>query len=59
MEDMTGKKIMISGMTIEVISGDGERWVCRNITTKKTVFFKKQVLETAIKLGKAEVIVVD
>ena len=47
---------MISGMAIEVIADDGERWECRNITTKETVFFKKSVLRDAIKLGKAELI---
>ena len=47
---------MISGMTIEVISDDDERWECRNITTKEKVFIKKMVLKDAIKLGKAEVL---
>ena len=56
MENMIGKKIVISGMTIEVISGDEERWECRNMTTQETVFMKKSVIEKAIKLGKAEVI---
>ena len=56
MENMIGKKIVISGMTIEVISEDEERWECRNITTQETVFMKKSVIEKAIKLGKAEVI---
>jgi hypothetical protein len=55
-DEMIGKKIIISGMTIEVISDAGERWETRNITTKETVFFKKSVLESAIKLGKAEVV---
>ncbi len=54
MDKMVGKKFMISGMTIEIISDDGERWETRNITTKETVFFKKSVLQNAIKLGKAE-----
>lgn len=56
MENMIGKKIVISGMTIEVISGDKERWECRNMTTQETVFMKKSVIENAIKLGKAEVV---
>ena len=56
MTNMIGKKIIISGMDLEIISDDGERWECRNITTKETVFIKKSVLENAIKLGKAEVI---
>jgi len=48
---------MISGMTLEIISDDGERWETRNITTKEVVFFDKSVLLKAIKLGKAEEIV--
>lgn len=56
MENLIGKKIVISGMTIDVISEDEERWECRNMTTKETVFMKKSVIENAIKLGKAEVI---
>ena len=53
---MIGEKVFISGMAIEIILDDGERWECRNITTKETVLIKKSVLENAIKLGKAEVI---
>jgi len=49
-----GSKIMISGMAIEIISDDGERWQARNVTTNETVFMKKSVLQNAIKLGKAE-----
>ena len=56
MGNMIGKKVIISGMAIEIISDDDERWECRNITTKETVFIKKAVLKNAIKLGKAEVI---
>ena len=56
MDNMIGKKVMISGMAIEVISDDDERWECRNITTKEIIFIKKSVLKNAIKLGKAEVI---
>ena len=52
-----GKKIIISGMTIEIISDAGEKWETRNITTKEIVFFDKSVLLNAVKLGKAEVIV--
>lgn len=54
MDKMIGKKFMISGMAIEIVSDDGERWETRNITTKETVFIKKSVLHNAIKLGKAE-----
>jgi hypothetical protein len=56
MENMIGKKVIISGMTIEVISDDEDRWECLNMTTKETIFMKKSVLKDAIKLGKAEVI---
>ncbi len=56
MDNMIGKKVIISGMAIEIISDDEERWECSNITTKETVFIKKSVLKNAIKLGKAEVI---
>lgn len=49
-----GSKIMISGMAIEIISDDGERWQARNVTTNEMVFMKKSVLQNAIKLGKAE-----
>lgn len=56
MGNMIGKKVNISGMAIEIISEDGERWECRNITTKDIVFIKKSVIKDAIKLGKAEVV---
>lgn len=51
---MMGKKFMISGMTIEIISDDGDKWVTRNLTTRETVYFNKTFLQDAIKLGKAE-----
>lgn len=51
---MIGKKFMISGMAIEIISDAGDRWEARNITTKEIVFINKAVLENAIKLAKAE-----
>ena len=54
MDKMIGKRIMISGMAIEIVSDDGERWAARNITTKETLFINKLVLQRAIKLGKAE-----
>lgn len=54
MDNMIGKRFMISGMAIEIISEDDERCECRNITTNETVFFNRSVLENAIKLGKAE-----
>lgn len=45
---------MISGMAIEIVSDDAESWEARNITTRETVFINKEVLDKAIKLGKAE-----
>lgn len=54
MDKMIGKNIMISGMVIEIVSDDGDRWETRNTTTKETVFFNKEVLDKAIRLGKAE-----
>lgn len=54
MNQMIGKKIMISGMVIEIISDDGEQWKARNMTTNEIIFMKKTVLQHAIKLGKAE-----
>jgi hypothetical protein len=51
---MIGKKFIISGMAIEIVSDDGERWETRNITTRQTVFINKSVFHDAIKLGKAE-----
>jgi len=57
MDITKGKNFVISGMKIEIIADDGERWEARNITTKETVFFDKLVLLNSIKLGKAEEIV--
>lgn len=57
MDIKIGKKFMISGMTIEIVSDDGERWETRNITTREIVFFDKLVLLNAIKPGKAEEVV--
>ena len=51
---MIGKKYNISGMTIEIISDDGERWKTHNVTTNEIIYFDKSTLEKAIKLGKAE-----
>lgn len=50
---MIGKKFIISGMQIEIVSDDGDQWETRNLTTGETVLFDKSVLERAIKLGKA------
>ena len=51
---LIGKKLRISGMTIEVIAEEDESWVTRNITTREVVNFKKDILQKAIKPGKAE-----
>lgn len=56
MNNLIGKKYIISGMTIEVIADTGERYETRNITTHETVYFDKAVLEQAIKLGKTEIL---
>lgn len=58
MDITIGQKFTISGMTIEIIADAGEQWETRNITTRDIVFFDKSVLLNAIKLGKAEEIVV-
>lgn len=57
MEIKVGQKYMISGMTIEIVSDDGDQWQTRNITTREIVFFDKLLLLKAIKLGKAEEVV--
>lgn len=57
MDNMIGKKFMISGMSLEIMSDAGDKWETRNITTAETVYFDKSVLLNAIKLGKAEEIV--
>ena len=54
MDIKIGSKVIISGMTIEIVSDAGENWETRNLTTKDIVFFDKLVLLKAIKLGKAE-----
>ena len=54
MKKIIGKTFRISGMAIEVVSADGDRYETRNLTTRETVFFDKPVLQNAIKLGKAE-----
>jgi hypothetical protein len=51
---MMGKKFIISGMKIEIVSDKGDKWETRNITTNETVLFDKAVFEKAIRLGKAE-----
>jgi len=53
-DKMIGKKFEIRGMVIEIISDDGDSWKTRNITTKETDLINKQVLQNAIRLGKAK-----
>lgn len=54
MNNMIGKKFVISGMVIEVISDQGDKWETLNSTTKEKVYFNKKFLLDAVKLGKAE-----
>jgi hypothetical protein len=54
MDELIGKKFMISGMAIEVVADASDRWETHNLTTRETVFMNKSVLQQAIKLGKAE-----
>lgn len=51
---MIGKKFMISGMLIEIVSENDNKWETRNLTTNEVVYFDKDVLDKAIRLGKAE-----
>lgn len=51
---MIGKRYMITGMGVEIVSDQGEKWEARNVTIRETVFIDKAVHENAIKLGKAE-----
>ena len=51
---MIGKRFLISGMEIEIVSDAGDKWQTRNLTTNETVLFDKAFLEKAIKLAKAE-----
>lgn len=51
---MIGKRFFISGMRIEIVSDEGDKWQVRNLTTHQTLLFDKAVLDQAIRLGKAE-----
>ena len=51
---MIGKKFVISGMKIEIMSDQGDKWEARNITTYEVVLIDKSVLERAVRLGLAE-----
>ena len=54
-----GKRYMISGMVIEVVADDGDRWKSKNITTGEIVYFDKKMIQQAIKLGKVEEVAAD
>lgn len=56
MRSMIGKIIKIAGMVIEIVSEKGDKWECRNLTTRENLSLDKSVVENAIKLGKAEVV---
>ena len=51
---MIGKKFELPDMVIEIIADDGDSWRTRNIATKETDVINKQVLQNAIRLGKAK-----
>lgn len=55
-QNLIGKKIWISGMTIEIIEVKNDQYECRNITTQQLLTMKKETVIRAIKLGKAEII---
>ena len=54
MKDLVGKRFAISGMTIEVLSDQGDKYQVRNVTTRDVLEMDKTMLVKAIKLGKAE-----
>lgn len=53
-DEMIGRKFIITGMTIEIVSDQNEKWETRNTTTNESIYIDKLVLQNAIKLGKAE-----
>ena len=54
MKELTGKQFSISGMTIEVLSDEGDQYQVRNLTTREVLKMDRSMLVNAIKLGKAE-----
>jgi len=54
MKDLVGKRFAISGMTIEVLSDEGDKYQVRNVTTRDILEMDKAMLDKAIRLGKAE-----
>ncbi len=57
MKNLIGKKFVISGMNVEIISDAGDKWETRNITTRETILMDKSVLDHAIRFGKAEEVI--
>jgi|GEM_PF-623143 len=53
-DKMIGTKFELPDMVVEIISDDGNSWKTRNISTKETELINKQVLQKAIRLGKAK-----
>jgi len=56
MKDLVGKRLAISGMTIEVLSDEDDRYKVRNVTTRDILEMDKAMLDKAIRLGKAEAV---
>ena len=54
MKDLLGKKFHIAGMAIQVVADAGDKWETLNLTTRETNFMDKQLLDNAVRLGKAE-----
>lgn len=51
---MIGKKYILTGMLMEIVADEGEKWKLRNYTMNETILMDKAMLEKSIKLGKAE-----
>lgn len=56
---MLGQRLVISGMTIEIIADRQDQWQLRNLTTGQTLLMAKDTLDNALRLGKAEPIASD
>lgn len=51
----TGDRIRISGMVVEILAEESvESWRCRNVTTQEEIVMRKEVIDRAVRLGKAE-----
>ena len=51
---MINRKFIITGMLMEVIADEGDKWKLLNHSTNETVLLDKTFLEKSIKLGKVE-----